>query len=224
MRFHFVCYSDQKFLEEQKLLANEVSSYNEFDSVTCYTSKWLATTEFYSCHKNLLDEPRGAGWCAWKPYVIKTKMAEIPESDVVVYLDSADTMKPGITDFLKSVLETQDCLLLGGSEKNSSWTKRDTFIAMKCDEPKFWEARQLEAGFQSWKKCKTSEDNLQLYLEWCCNRNVVTDEVFFQENFSDYKDHRYDQSILTNLAIKFDLPIDYSFSLIRRFVTCNVRG
>lgn len=227
MRFHFVCYSNDKFYETQKLLCSEIRSSFEFDSITSYTEEWLKTTEFYSCNKFLLSEKRGAGWWAWKPYIILKKLEEVEDGDVVVYLDTADTIRPGITSYLRNILDNEICLLLLGGGKNSVWTKKECFVVMKCDESRFWSAPQIEAGFQVWKKCSKTIEILHQYLEWCCNRVAVTDTIYFCDNFPEFVDHRHDQSILTNLAIVYDLPSDGHGSKYfgaRNFVKCNVRG
>ena len=227
MKFHFISFSDQNFRLAQDALHAEVLSYDEFESVTSYSREYVQATEFYENHKILLEEKRGSGWCSWKPYLIKKKILEIPDGDCVVYLDAADALQRGITGYLKQILENEDCLLLNGGYQNSAWTKRDTFVAMKCDKPRFWNAQQLEAGFQVWKNCENSLKMLQLYLEWSLNRVVVTDEIFFFENFPEYQDHRYDQSVLTNISVMFDLPVDgpgLKYCEARKYVTCNVRG
>lgn len=228
MKFHLITYADEKFESIQEQLHEHVSSLKEFSSITGYTRKWLKTTDFYDCHRLLLDEKRGSGWWAWKPYILKQKMKQIDNGDVVVYVDCGDTLQNGITNYLKTILEFEPCLLLCGGNPNSAWTKRESFIFMNCDNEEFWSLPQLEAGFQAWKKCYVTEHALQLYLEWTCNRIVVTDEKFSAyENFADFQDHRHDQSILTNIAHQLSLPIDgvhSQYRLARNFVTCNVRN
>jgi hypothetical protein len=52
------------------------------------------------------------------------------------------------------------------------------------------------------------------------NPNIITDiENITGPNLHGFKDHRHDQSVLTNLAIKHNLNIN---RLLRNFITCNV--
>ena len=58
------------------------------------------------------------------------------------------------------------------------------------------------------------------WLSYCKIPDIITDSANkLGENFDGFKEHRHDQSILTNIKVKYNLKEDY---LIRRYITCNV--
>ena len=68
---------------------------------------------------------------------------------------------------------------------------------------------QLIAAYMLVKKC---EETIEIIKEWlaCCeNEELVSYKHFHSEidEFDDFYSHREDQSILTNIAIKRNLPI-----------------
>jgi len=68
---------------------------------------------------------------------------------------------------------------------------------------------QLWAGYILVKKCKKSIKFINEWLKGCEKEELVSYKHFHPEinEFEDYYSHREDQSILTNLAIKYKLPV-----------------
>jgi hypothetical protein len=58
-------------------------------------------------------------------------------------------------------------------------------------------------------------------LKYCTDRRIISDDpnVSEKDNFPSFKEHRRDQSILTNLAVKHGLSV--VGSEIRDFIECN---
>ena len=92
---------------------------------------------------------------------------------------------------------------------------------MDLDVEGYWNATQVEAGIVVVKKTERSKKIVEEWLEYSKNENIITDipNVSGKENFSCFVDHRHDQSIISNLAKKYNLLLD---NTIRRWVTCNV--
>jgi hypothetical protein len=218
MNWYLVTYSDEKFKEKQDFL-NEI--YSDSFITTPYTREWLETTDFYSENKELLDESIGAGWWAWKPYIIQQTMLTANDGDFIVYCDCGDMFSPGFQEYvLRTITEEDSCLLLVGNNKNGHYTKRDCFILMNCDEEDYWESNQLEVGFMLWK---VSEKSRQIISEWgsyCLNSQIINnDSSSLGEDLDGFVSHRNDQSILTNLAIRDGLTV--GGSEYRNFVECD---
>ena len=53
-------------------------------------------------------------------------------------------------------------------------------------------------------------------LEYACDRRIISDDdnVGGKDNFPSFQEHRWDQSILTNLAIKHGLSVHHKIDLI----------
>jgi hypothetical protein len=219
MNWHLVNYSDKNYREYQDTL-NKV--YKDSFDIHSYTREWLETTEFYNENKEILDEPKGIGLWAWKPYIILDSFSKTNEGDLILYCDCKDMFSPGLKDYvLKNIDENDKCLLLLGNNYNREYTKRDCFILMDCDSEDYWNSIQLEAGFMVWKVCEESKKIIEKWLEYCLNIDIVSDSPSVKgEDFPDFKEHRFDQSILTNIAITEGLSVggpEY-----RNYIECNI--
>jgi hypothetical protein len=75
---------------------------------------------------------------------------------------------------------------------------------MDCDSPAYWQHPQIQATYSIWQKSPQSLAFVHEWLRWCSQPAVLTDEIALARirNFPDFIDHRHDQSVLTNLAIK----------------------
>jgi hypothetical protein len=93
---------------------------------------------------------------------------------------------------------------------------------MDCDSEMYWNAPQLEAGVSYWAVNVKSKEILQEWIEYCKDARILTDEknVSGLENHPSFKDHRHDQSILTNIVTRRRLPYD-DIGMYRKFTFPN---
>jgi len=134
--------------------------------------------------------------------------------------------------FTREWLETTDFYTQNKSILNKDrlsgyalWkTKRDCFYYMGCDEEKYWNSIQLEDGFLAFRKTQKNIDFLNEWLEYCRDERVVTDipNQCGLENFDGFVDHRHDQSIVTNLQLKYNLPCVMGHTGVRHYIQWNV--
>ena len=220
MKTYFITYSDNKFNKHRQNL-NEQAKLT-FDNVFTYDRNWLITTDFYLENKEILDQNIGAGFCLWKPYIILESLKMLNDNDILFYLDSADIFTNDLCSFLKNYFNSdyEFILTYGGYNKQKTYTKRDCFILMGCDNEKYYEHIQLEAGMIGLKKTNHVIKILEEWLEFCKNKHILTNiDNIYGDNIDGFIAHRYDQSVLTNLAIKYNLNIN---RLLRNYITCNV--
>jgi hypothetical protein len=80
---------------------------------------------------------------------------------------------------------------------------------MGCDSDAYWTAKQAHAAFQVYIKNSRSMLFVTDYLDHCRNPVILTDapNTCGKENFPGFKDHRHDQSVLTNLAVKYNIRL-----------------
>jgi hypothetical protein len=100
---------------------------------------------------------------------------------------------------------------------------------MNCTGDEYKNTLQLEAGVQLWKKTSSSIKILEEQIKWCSDYRILTDSQNESGMANDpgFKDHRHDQSVLTNLMVKYSLPVDTfrassPYSRMRDYVKCNV--
>lgn len=225
MNITYINYSDINYREHQNTLIEYVIKNNLFDSSIAYTREWLEKTDFYQENKNILDRDRLSGYALWKPYIIIDALNRVEKDDVVVYMDCGDIPYPGIYECVKEYMKDHDQYFITGNHTtvHKWYTKRDCFYYMKCDEKKYWDAIQLEDGFMAFKKTRFNFEFLNEFLKYCCDERIVTDipNQCGLENLEGFKDHRHDQSIVTNLQIKYDLPCVFGHNGVRHFIQWN---
>ncbi len=104
-----------------------------------------------------------------------------------------------------------------------TWTKRDCFVLMGCNTEKYWNAPMSNGAVSLWRKSDENIKFLEEWLKFAKDPRIITDDPnIFGLNDINFKDHRHDQSILSLLAIKYNLemyrdPTQYGVSFINEF-------
>jgi len=137
-------------------------------------------------------------------------MSKIEDGAVLFYADAGiEIIKP-----LWPLVElccAQDIVLFedGGGHRNFQCTKRDCFELMGCDTDSYYDACQVSAGFQVYRKSQKSLDFLREWLAYCQNPNIITDapNIWAADNLPGFIDHRHDQAVISLLARKYELEL-----------------
>jgi hypothetical protein len=198
-------FAKGNFTESQDILTKQLKSIG-INNLIVKTDDDLPN-DFKTEFSNLLNQKKGYGYCIWKPYIIINELNKLNDGEILVYIDSTDFPEQLFFDIVTHHFEKNDILLVNRGYNNGEWTKRDCFILMDCDEAKYHNHIQLEAGLIGFKK---TDFNLELLNEWfkfAKNENILTfiPNICGQSNLPNFREHRYDQSILTNLSIKHNL-------------------
>ncbi len=222
MKLSLLCYSDSLFAKQQQLLVERANSIGAFDNIYIRHREHLVETEFYRTHKKILDNPRGSGFCLWKPLFILSCLSRMDEGDVLLYMDAADyiTNTDNMREEILSFMSDKDLCITAGAFPNRQYTKRDCFFYMDADSAEYWDAIQVEAGIMLVKNTEYTKKILLEWLNWCKDERIITDQpnVCGLDNLPEFKDIRYDQSTLSIVAQKNGIvPSDF----LRKFLTCN---
>ncbi len=169
--------------------------------------------EFKNEYSHILKYRKCYGYCIWKPHIILQELEKLKDNEILFYVDSTDLPKKPLFDFMNEYFKTNSLLLFNRGYNHGEWTKRDTFILMDCDFSNFHGSVQLEAGVIALKK---TNENISLMKEWfehCTDIRKVSDEpnTCGLNNLNNFKEHRHDQSILTNLSLLKGI-ISYNFN------------
>lgn len=221
MKINLLTYADKLFADQQSSLVLHARTLGVFDEIYTKTREHLIETEFYYNNKDILDGAHG-GYCCWKPYFILETLSRMEEGDLLLYMDAADWVanSTGMREEIINEMQNKDLLLTAGAFPNRMYTKRDCFVLMNCDEEKYWDAIQLEAGVMIIKKTDYTKRIINQWARWCRVAAIITDDanVCGKENIEGFVAGRYDQSVLTNVALINNIQPS---GFIRKFVTCN---
>jgi hypothetical protein len=212
MKFNISFFTDENFRFRENLLLERYQNMN-FDNVFVHTSEEIRDTDFYKEFKHILDQPKGAGYCLWKPYIILEDLNKMDDGDVLVYLDASDNLVGDGLHHIKIAMDKRDYYISnwrGARNKQREKTKKDCFVLMDCDNEFFHNFPQVEAGFVIFKKNQDNVNFINQWLNYCKNENILTDKPNEHgNNLPEFKNHLYDQSVLTNLVLKNNIKLSY---------------
>jgi hypothetical protein len=207
----FVSFATPAFAAAQARLRTSAVTAGRIGRSIEWNSAQLRDTPFHAAHRAVLDSPRGAGYWAWKPYIVLAAFDAVPEGGYVVYCDCGRgdgyLFRQSVAPLIRWCEATGSGALPGvhvpGHGRNAAWTKRDCFVRMGCDGEAFWNAPQVQATFSVWRRDARNRAFLERWLAFCTDRAIVSDDanVCGLENLPDFREHRHDQSVLTNLCL-----------------------
>ena len=201
--------SNQLYENSRKRLNDSAKKFG-IDEIYSYDFSEIRSTSFYDENKEILSDPKGIGYWLWKPYIILEALKKVKEGDIVIYSDCGIEIIQPLTQLINICQEREDILLFKNCNYiNSMWTKRDCFILMDCDSSEYWNSPHCDAAFSIFKKSEISVKYVNEWLFFGTNRFIISDlsNTCGEENLPEFIDHRWDQSILSLLAKKYDLEL-----------------
>ena len=193
-----------KFVEHQKRL-NESASLLGME-----VSSWNRNRLMEAGFVDQYNQPTlGDGYFSWKPFIILQTLKENPD-DIIINYDSGrnGNFLNAYPHRLVNWCMDNNGMLPGvyipqyGS--NAHWTHRDCFYYMGCDEKKYWTPWQVQITFSIWhgRQCLPF---LEEWTEFCSQPRIIADNIenlCGLPNIDGFKEHRHDQSVMTNLCVK----------------------
>lgn len=201
-KLKILTFANGRYLISRELLKTHLNKLG-VDNLIFKTDEDLPS-DFKETYNYLFGFGRGYGYWIWKPYFILQELMKLKDDEVLMYIDSSDVPEKKFFDFIRQILENQINLFVNRGFNHGQWTKMDCFYYMGCDDEKYYNATQLEAGLLC---LKNKPENIELVTEWfenCKDMRKITDiqNQGPKLNLPNFIDHRHDQSILTNIIIK----------------------
>lgn len=205
----YITFSGDAYHETTKKIV-EKSPTLGVDEVLVYDDWWLKNDQKEFCKKNKWafdhHHKRGFGWYIWKPYVIWHALNNAKDGDIVLFTD-ADTYPVKNLDVLYNICEQDGGVMLfsaaGHNQRN--WCKRDCYITMNQDDPKYYDTQHGVARFVLIQKGKKLP--MQFIDEWlkftCTPEANTFDKSVLGPEIPGFIEHRCEQAIMTNLAHKY---------------------
>ena len=172
-----------------------------------YKRDWIEQTDFFKNNMQMFQYEKYAGYFLWKPYCITTALRSF-YCEKVLYCDSNLRFLnfPKFEELFNDQMATDGIFLIKHRHNiNKDWTKRDTFILMDADHPKYWGAHQVWSVILGFSK--RSEDILEDYLFHCRSPQIVTEmpNILGQDNLPGFREHRWEQSVISILAERYGI-------------------
>ncbi len=206
MRTLLISYANRPFHRSQQLLHASALRFG-FDQVHDYSDHWLRSTRFYKDHERILSQPRGNGYWLWKPFLILDALSKVSDGDVVAYVDSGACFTGSAKPLIELAREREWLVFCNEGHTARTWTKRDCFILMGCDNPSYHDAVQISAGQLFFRKSARMVKIVEEWLTYCMDPRIITDQenTCGQPNLPEFRDHRHDQSVISLLVAKYQI-------------------
>jgi len=209
MKVVFLTYCTKEYYKSAKCLIKSAKKFGLHD-ISFYTRDDLIKTDFYTQNKRILELPQRAGCSLWKIYYIHHEYFKINKGDILFYADAGSKFinnpKP-----LIELCKTKGIVLFNLNNKplEKHWTKRDTFVLMNCDEEKYHNHEHINAAFQIYQRNDFNDNFINELFTFGQDIRIIADlpNVCGLPNLEGFREHRFDQSILSILSCKYNIEI-----------------
>lgn len=167
---------------------------------------------FREQHEHIFNLTRGYGPWTWKPFIILDSLLSMKYGDMVMYLDSEFVFIDSPAKYLKMALQRQ-VLPFATSSVEKHWTKRDTFILMDADYPKYADTTQRAGGVSLFVVSPFAIDLVSEWLHYVQDERIVNDEPNFlgYANYEGFKGNHHDQSVWSILTKKWNIEAELGY-------------
>lgn len=200
-----ITFGDESFAESARLNLWTALHIGKVDRVRQYTPQDIDKA-YYQEHKDILDQPRGAGYWLWKPYVILDALESLQWNEYLMYVDAGVLYYSSVYPLVDQLQKDgQDIYFSAQFWPNEYWNKRDTYVLMGCDTEEYYLANRVAAGYMLIKKTPNAVKFVkqwQLYME---DVHLATDQpsVCGKPELPNFKEHRHDESVLSILVKQY---------------------
>lgn len=197
-------YSDKNFERQRKYNTQTAYSKGKVNKVIEYSPNDL-DPEFREKHKKILSYTRGGGLWLWKPYIILKALELLEEGDYLFYCDAGAYYVNKVQHLVNTLNKTNQSMMgFRLPLLARQFTKKECYRLMNCKESG---ENQILSGYLLFKKDDFCIDFVKEWLKYATDERISSPTRFcFEiEEFSDFRTHREDQSIVSNLYYKYNL-------------------
>ncbi len=194
------------------------------DAFRLYTPKDLPES-FRRERRDLLRQRRGGGYWVWKPFILLQAMREAAPGDIVIYLDAGVSVVDDLAPLAELGARRKVALFWSGYITRC-WTKRDAFILLGADSPRYWDARMAAGGYVAMQNGEPARRLAADWLEAISDPRVVSDipNQLGQPNHDGFRAHRHDQSALSILARRDGIELCRNIASLQRKASMRKPG
>lgn len=215
-KIHFITFATPAFQMRQWLLNRSAKWFGQVDVIHAWSSRRLDDDGFTKRHPELFEHSVGYGWYSWKPYIILQALQIADEGDLLIYQDVGRRVPVLISRPLRGwdrFLSERHIDCIAGVRipdwgPNRLWTKRSVFHSLGLCGERYEDEPQVQASWLVWKKCSHTEKFVREWAELCQRLDLVGGQLANgpEGETPGFREHRWDQSLLTLLALRDSLP------------------
>ena len=202
-KIHLITYGNENFKNSKKRLCNEATAAGWFDTITSYGPEDL-DHDFKEKFKPILEKSRIGGYGIWRPYIIKQKLNEINDDDILIYLDAGCSIntsgKKRFHEYIDMVNNSNEGIIsFQMSHHEKIWTTKQIFQYFNADlNGEIANSGQILDGILIMKKTKNIININDIWY------NVIYDNpLLFTDHYNNvnqesyFRDNRHEQSIFS---------------------------
>ena len=197
-----------------KRLANEIRSTGFFASSAGLTESYLKNqcAVFWKQHRKIL-KPHilGFGYWAWKAELIRTLLHQIPEDEILLYMDAGSFVdtRTEMRGELASLIDSISKSDFGGSSDQKYLEKEfcsEDLMNLLGLESSARDSNQFFGGFIFIRNNATGRSIANQWAELTCfeNHRYLVPTHFNRLNDLNFVHHAYDQAIISCLFKKYE--------------------
>lgn len=223
-RIFFCSFGDSRYALSRERISEQAESFGLFEDMFIYDESDLTPVFVQDFEEKLKLGSRGYGFWVWKPFVILECLEKMKDGDVLLYTDMGCHLdyrgKYHFMKYWEEIKYNQSGFLVSNLEPERTdkvWTKGDLldYFAVR-NESYVIDTPQLQSGIIFIRKEKQTVDVIKQWLGvFYENFRLADDSPSLSPNFDGFKEHRFDQSILSVLLKLHGtsvIPVDEVYS------------
>jgi len=164
--------------------------------------------EFKETMADVLKHERGAGFYCWKPYIVHREMCRLSDGDILVYCDAGNEWIADMRQAIQGM--DQDILFFSNGWPHTDWCKMDCienilpeYYYRDLDNDCRIDKPQVQASTFFVRVTTETRRFIQEWYAWSLLPGMIDNEPSKNLNVASFQEHRWDQSILCCLQIKY---------------------
>ena len=164
-------------------------------------------TFFKANNEATLAAERGAGYWLWKPYFVNRAIQHCNDGDILVYCDAGVEIITDLNEIVRVM--DQDIFFFSNGHQHVHWCKMDVMKVINCPGIPNPDNQQVQASVIFFRVNEFTRNFIKEWLLWCQMPGFIDDSPSKLPNHPEFAEHRYDQAILTCLAIKYNIDLHW---------------
>jgi hypothetical protein len=162
--------------------------------------------KFRKANAAILDQSRGHGYWLWKPYFIDRELKKMKDGEYLIYCDAGVEIVNNVNHVIDRMAE--HVWLFGNMFKHEHWCKADVINKIINGRDRQFD-KQAQASVIVIKNTEWARTFVKEWLHLCQQPGMIDDSPSISPNHPEFKEHRHDQSIISTLAYKYNLPLHW---------------